>query len=261
MMSSNSPTLHLDRVDAVLVDADSVVVDTARLHGGAWQKVFDDFLQRHNEHTGLEIPSFDMTADYWRYADGRPGTEAVRSFLTARGITLRETSADRHADTVQSLAARKNARFLEELRQWGVRTFASAVTLLRNLKERGVRTAALSTSRNCAQVLACAHVAGAFDIRVDGIDAALAGLPACPDPGMLLEATHRLGVSPRRSAVMTTAPLMVEAAWNGCFEPIIGVDRRDERSELYRLGAHVVVNDLDELTVSGRRQHQVLAHR
>jgi beta-phosphoglucomutase-like phosphatase (HAD superfamily) len=260
-MSGDSPTLHLDRIDAVLVDADDVVVDTARLHGGAWQKVFDDFLHRHTQQSGLEIPSFDTSADYWRYADGRPGTEAVRSFLTARGISLRETSADRNADSVQSLAARKNARFLEELREWGVRTFSSAVALVHNLKDRGVRTAAISSSRNCAQVLACAHVAGSFDIRVDGIDAALAGLPACPDPATLLEATHRLGVSPRRSAVVTTTPLMVEAAWNGCFEPIIGVDRRDERSELYRLGAHVVVNDLDELTISGRRQHQMLAHR
>lgn len=260
-MSSNSPTLHLDRIDAVLVDADDVVVDTARLHGAAWQKVFDAFLRRHSERSGMEIPSFDMSADYWRYADGRTGTEAVRNFLTARGIALSETSTDRDADTVQSLAARKNTKFLEELREWGVRTYASAVGLLRDFKERGVRTAALSSSRNCAQVLACAHASGLFDIRVDGIDAALAGLPPCPDPATLLEATHRLGVSPRRSAVVTTTPLMVEAAWNGCFEPIIGVDRRDERSELYRLGAHVVVNDLDELTVSGRRHHQVLARR
>jgi beta-phosphoglucomutase-like phosphatase (HAD superfamily) len=260
-MISHSPTLHLDRVDAVLFDIDDVVVDTTRLHASAWGRVFDEFLRRLGDRTGLELPPFDVPADYQRYGDGRPGAETVRRFLTARGITLPETSPDHDADTIQTLAARKNARFLEELRTSGVRAFQSAVVLLRELRERGVRAAAVSCGRNCAQVLACAHVADLFHIRVDGIDAALAGLPPSPDPAVLLEATHRLGVSPRRTAVITSCPAAVEAAWYGCFEPIVGVDRHGDRSDLYRPGAHVVVKDLEELNLSGRRQQPLLAHR
>lgn len=260
-MISSSPTLHLDRINAVLFDADDVVVDTARLHGLAWHAVFDDFFRRRTQRTGLEIPGFEVPDDYRRYAEGRPAPETVRRFLTARGITLSETSADSGADTVQALAARKNARFLDEIRKSGVRAFRSAVTLLGELRDRGIRTAAVSASRNCSQVLACAHVAELFTIRVDGIDAALSGLPGSPDPAILLEATHRLGVSPRRTAVITSSPPDVEAGWNGCFEPVVGVDRRGDSSELYRLGAHVVVQDLDELSVSGRRPQQLLAYR
>lgn len=260
-MISNCPTLHLDRIDAVLFDTDDVVVDTSRMHAAAWYQVFEDFLARRRAHTGLELPGFDVPADYQRYADGRPGAEAVRRFLTARGISLRETSADPAADTVQSLAARKSARFLEELRQSGVRAFPAAVALVRELRERGVRTAALSSGRNCSQVLGAARVDDMFDIRVDGMDAALSGLPPCPDPAMFLEATNRLGVSPRRTAVITSSPPEVEAAWYGCFEPIVGIDRHGDRSDLYRLGAHVVVNGVGELTVSGRRQQPLLAHR
>jgi beta-phosphoglucomutase-like phosphatase (HAD superfamily) len=260
-MITQSPTLHLDRIDAVLFDADDVVVDTARLHGLAWRAVFDDFFRRRGQDTGHDLPGFEVPDDYRRYAEGRHGAETVRQFLTARGITLSETSADAASDTVQTLAARKNARFLDEIRKTGVRAFRSAVALLGELRDRGIRTAAVSSSRNCSQVLACAHVADLFTIRVDGVDAALAGLPASPDPAILLEATHRLGVSPRRTAVITSSPPDVEAGWNGCFEPVVGVDRRGDRNELYRLGAHVVVQDLDELSVTGRRPHQLLAHR
>ncbi len=259
-MISNAATLHLGRIDAVLFDTDDVIVDTAECHGAAWRRVFEDFLERRRERTGLELPPFELPDDYRRYADGRPGAETVREFLTARGITLRESSADPAADTVQALAARKNAYFLDDIRHRGLQAFPSACALVHELRERGVRTAAVSPGRNSAQVLAAAQVADLFDIRVDGIDAALSGLPPFPDPGMLLEATHRLGVSPRRTAVVMSSPTEVEAAWYGCFEPIIGVAHTSDPSEMYRLGAHVVVRDLDELSMTGRRQ-QVLAHR
>ncbi|HEY8457484.1 MAG TPA: HAD family hydrolase [Actinopolymorphaceae bacterium] len=255
----HSPTLHLDRIDAVLVDADHVVVDTARLHGAAWQQVFDEFLSRHCADEDVTVPGFDPIEDYFRYADGRPATETVREFLTARGVKIPEESRDRHADTVHSLAARKSSYVLTELRRTGVRTFPSAVTLLRNLRERGIRTAAVSASRNCTHILSCAQLTKLFDLKLDSIDAAIAGLPALPDPAVMLEATHRLGVSPRRTAVLTSSPVMAQAAWNGCFEPIIAVDRFGLRSRLYTVGAHVVVNECDELTIAGHRGRAILA--
>ena len=35
-----------ERFDAVLFDLDGVVTDTARVHAGAWARMFDDFLKR-----------------------------------------------------------------------------------------------------------------------------------------------------------------------------------------------------------------------
>ncbi|WP_020573906.1 HAD family hydrolase [Actinopolymorpha alba] len=260
-MVYNCPTLHLDRIDAVVFDTDDVVVDTARLHSAAWKRTFDDFLHRHGEHTGVLLPPFEPPADYLRAADGQSGIEGVRRFLSNRGISIPEFSTDPAAETVQSLAATKDAWFLEEVRRLRITPYPSTVELLRELRARGTRTAAVSESRNSSQVLAAAGVADLFDVQVDGVDAAVLGLPSRPDPALLLEATRRLGVSPRRSAALTSSLAGVEAAWSGCFEPIMGVDRHGEKSNLYRLGAHVVVADLAELTVSGERQPQVLTHR
>ncbi|MFD2080905.1 Beta-phosphoglucomutase, HAD superfamily [Actinopolymorpha cephalotaxi] len=266
----NSPTLHLDRLDAAVFGLDDVVVDTALLHATAWQRTFDSFLRRRGRRAGLEadgpgggsrIPPFELPGDYLRYAAGRTTTEGVRGFLTARGITLADHSPEPGEETVRTLADHKDACFGEEVRRVGVSAYPASVDLLRDLAARGVRLAAVTGDRGCEQLLAAAGIADLFDVCVDGGDAALLGLPAQPDPGLLLEATHRLGVSPRRTAVLSGSLVGVEAGWHGCFEPVVAVDRYARADDFYRRGAHVVVRDLAELVLSGRCRQELLAHR
>ncbi|SDS87988.1 HAD family hydrolase [Actinopolymorpha singaporensis] len=279
----NSPTLHLDRLDAALFGLDDVVVDTALLHATAWQRTFDWFLRRRGRRAGLSstdradsagraaddaeaggetrIPPFELPGDYLRYAAGRTTAEGVRGFLTARGITLADHSAEPGEETVPTLADHKDACFAEEVRRIGVSAYPSSVDLLRDLAARGVRLAAVEGDRGCEQLLAAAGIADLFDVCVDGGDAALLGVPPQPDPGLLLEATHRLGVSPRRTAVVSGSLVGVEAGWHGCFEPIVAVDRYARAEDFYRRGAHVVVRDLTELVLSGRSRQELLAHR
>ncbi len=269
----NSPTLHLDRLDAVLFGLDDVVVDTAHLHATAWQRTFDSFLRRRGRRAGLTaddtdgarggtpIPSFELPGDYLRYAAGRTTAEGVRGFLTARGITLAEHSPAPGEETVRTLADHKDACFEEEVRRVGVGAYPASVDLLRDLAARGVRLAAVGADRGCERLLSAAGIADLFDVCVDGGDAALLGLAPQPDPGLLLEATHRLGVSPRRTAVLSGSLVGVEAGWHGCFEPVVAVDRHARAEDFYRRGAHVVVRDLAELVLSGRSRQELLAHR
>jgi beta-phosphoglucomutase family hydrolase len=226
-------------VDAVIFDTDGVVPDTARLDAAAWRQVFDRFLGGWSTAFGVQHRPFDAHADYLRYIDGKPRLDGVRDFLTARGI-----HADDHA--IAEIALRKDTLYIDQVRYTGVTAFPSAITLARALRRRHIRTAVVSASRNCAEVLARAGVSHLFDLRVDGVDAArLAGKP---DPALFLEAAHRLGVAPQRAAVIEDALAGVAAGRRGGFGLVIGVDRGGQARALYDNGADIVVTDLTELT-------------
>ena len=60
-------------------------------------------------------------------------------------------------------------------------------------------------------------------------------------------AAKLLGVEPSRAVVIEDALSGVEAGSNGNFGLVIDVARKGNAEELRQHGAHLVVNDLDEL--------------
>jgi beta-phosphoglucomutase-like phosphatase (HAD superfamily) len=181
--------------DAVLFDLDGVVTRTASLHAAAWAELFDDFLRARAASGGEPFHAFDPQADYLAYVDGKPRHEGVRSFLAARSIELPEGGAsdDPQALTVHGLARRKDALFQHRLRRDGVEVFASTVELIRALRDRGVKTGVVTSSRNGREVLAAAGIEDLFDARVDGLDAEALGLKGKPDPDPFLACARQLG--------------------------------------------------------------------
>jgi beta-phosphoglucomutase-like phosphatase (HAD superfamily) len=147
--------------DAVLFDLDGVLTDTARLHAAAWKRLFDGLLRRRAAATGGVFVPFDSGADYLAHVDGRPREDGVRQFLASRGLRLPEGTGDdpEEAETVAALARRKDGVFARQL-QAGVEPAPGAATLLRALRRVGMRTAVVSSSRNCAAVLEAAGLAG-----------------------------------------------------------------------------------------------------
>lgn len=240
--------IDLTTVNAVVLDTDGVVTDTARVHAAAWKHVFDRFL-------GGRGAPFDVRADYLRHVDGRPRLDGVRTFLASRGITLPEGSPDDEpgAPTVHGLGRAKDALFVEQIHRHGVAPFPSTVALLHELRRRGCRTAVVSASRNCRAVVSSAGLLHLFDVVVDGNDTARLGLPGKPDPALFLEAARRLGSAPAEVAVVEDALPGVEAGHRGGFGLVVGVDRSGGRSaELLAAGADAVVPDLADLDVTGR---------
>jgi trehalose-phosphatase len=242
--------IRTDEIDAVVFDMDGVVTDTASVHARAWARMFDRFLRRRADATGVSFAPF-TDDDYRRYVDGKPRYDGVRGFLEARGITLPEgeSSDPPDAQTVCGLGNRKDQDFLEHLRQDGVEAFPTTVELLERLRRARVRTAIISASRNLDEVLAAGGVANLFEQRVGGVEAERLGLPGKPDPAAFLEAARRLGVEPGRVAVVEDALVGVEAGRRGGFALVVGVDRTGHRSELEAAGADVVVDDLGEVIV------------
>jgi beta-phosphoglucomutase-like phosphatase (HAD superfamily) len=114
----------------------------------------------------------------------------------------------------------------------------------------------VSASRNMVAVLASAGLRELFDVEVDGVEAARLGLAGKPDPALFLEAARRLRVAPYRAAVVEDALAGVEAGRRGGFGLVIGVDRGGQAAALAERGAHLVVADLGELAVHGRRVRQ-----
>ncbi|RCV48745.1 HAD family hydrolase [Marinitenerispora sediminis] len=251
MPHAKAVVMPVEHLSAMIFGTDGVVTDTARIHAAAWKRTFDEFLRVRARRDSGRFEPFDMRADYLRYVDGRPRLEGVRTFLGARGITLPEEAPgdDPGATTPAALSDRKDRYFLEHVRHYGVAAHSSTVALVRGLLDRGIATATVSASRNCAAVLRAAGAADLFDVRVDGIDVARLRLPGTPDPALLLEAAARLGVPPARAGVVENACPGVTAARRGRFGLVVGLDPGGHTTELYRQGADVVVTDLGDLTL------------
>lgn len=245
-------TISRDDYDAVVFDLDGVVTDTARVHAAAWTEMFNDYLERRAEREKSAFVAFDPDADYRQYVDGKPRYEGVKSFLASRGIRLPygDPSDSPETETVCGLGNRKNELFREELQKRGADVFQGTVDLIRDLRDHGFGTAIVSSSRNCLPVLESVGLTDLFDVRVDGVVAAEAGLKGKPDPDIFVAAAGRLGVSPERAVVVEDAISGVAAGRAGAFGLVIGVDRADGAEALREHGADVVTEDLAQARVS-----------
>ena len=248
-MQAPCPPLTSEYFDAVLFDLDGVLTDTAKLHADCWKRMFDEFLRRRSAKRGEPFTPFDADADYKAYVDGKPRYEGVRSFLEARLMELPYGHPDDPSarETICGLGNRKNELIQEVLATEGVELYASSVELVRYLRQVGIRTAVVSSSRNCEAVLAAAGIGHLFDARVDGMTAARDGLAGKPAPDTFLAATRCLGASPARTAVVEDALSGVQAGRAGGFGLVIGVARHGDGGALRRSGADTVVADLEEL--------------
>lgn len=228
-----------------LFDLDGVLTKTARVHEAAWKRMFDDFLR---EREGESFRPFEHD-EYLRYVDGRLRLDGVRRFLESRDIALPEGSPADTADmdTVHGLAARKNGYFLDALRRDGVEVYAESVQFVEAVRAAEFRTAVVTASRNCSEVLEAAGLVGLFEVQIDGNVAHREGLRGKPEPDTFLAAARALGLSAAASAVFEDAEAGVEAGRRGAFGWVVGVDRTGNAKALRERGADIVVGDLGEL--------------
>lgn len=239
-----------ESIDACLFDLDGVLTPTAKVHAAAWQQLFDGFLSQRREQvprvgwseTRAVDPyrPFDPVGDYNRFVDGRPRDEGVRTFLAARGI-------DVPADTVREMSQRKDEIFVARLAHEGVQPYPGSLRYLREVRAAGLRTAVVSASTHCAQIVQAAGLEDLLEERVDGVLARNEGLHGKPAPDTYLAAARLLGVPAGHAAVFEDALAGVAAGHAGGFGYVIGVDRTGQAAELAAQGAHTVVTDLADL--------------
>lgn len=214
------------RVRACLFGLDGVLTQTASLHARAWKQLCDYYLRQRALSSGQPFIPFDLVRDYSRSFDGRPPLEGLRLFLDSRGIALPES-------TVHALNDRKSETLKELLQHERVETCEGAVRYVQAARADGLRTAVVSESRHCAELLQAAGLTDLFDAR----------LGDTPPPEAYLTAARALGVDPEEVAVFEDAPAGVAAARAAHFAYVVGVDRLGQVAELRRHGADVVVRD------------------
>jgi HAD superfamily hydrolase (TIGR01509 family) len=236
----------LRTVQAVVFDTDGVIIDSTALHAGAWKEAFDPCLAEAG------LPPFDATAEYLRWVDGKPRIDGAVDFLASRALRLPlgDSSDVPGTGTVHAVAARKERAFLRALDTQPAPVWPGFPPLAHVLMARGTAMAAVSSSRHAPKLLERAGVSHLFPTVVAGEDAARMHLRGKPSPAIFLEACHRLGIAPVRSAVIEDALAGVEAGRAGGFRLVIGVDHGKQAghdADLRTHGADVVIGDLRDL--------------
>jgi alpha,alpha-trehalose phosphorylase len=235
--------------DAVLFDLDGVLTSTASLHASCWKETFDEVLFEWERRGGAQQEPFDLERDYVAYVDGKARNDGVRDFLEARGVVAPEGGVDSPAGewSVHGIGNRKQVLVERALARGGVEAFPGSARWVMHLLAAGVRTAVVSSSANCGEVLSAAGIAGLFELTVDGGEVLALGLSGKPAPDGFLEAARRLDVVPARAVVVEDALAGVAAGRAGAFGLVIGVARTAEPDQLRSAGADLVVDDLGDL--------------
>ncbi|WP_131784647.1 beta-phosphoglucomutase family hydrolase [Protofrankia symbiont of Coriaria ruscifolia] len=242
-----------EQIKACLFDLDGVLTPTAAVHAAAWKEMFDAFLEQRARRRGDSFVPFSVHDDYPTYVDGKPRADGIRSFLASRHVELPEGSPGDppSAQTVHGLGNRKNEIVVARLREGGIAAYPGSVRYLRALAAAGIGRAVVSSSANCAQVLADAGIGCLLPVRIDGVVAAREHLAGKPAPDTYLAAARALRTPPSRSAVFEDALAGVEAGRAGGFGFVVGVDRVGHADALVAHGADITVPDLAVLLDPG----------
>ncbi|WP_016988191.1 beta-phosphoglucomutase [Flavobacterium sp. ACAM 123] len=174
---------------AFIFDLDGVIVDTARYHFLAWQKIANelniDFTLEHNELL--------------------KGVSRVRSLDIILEIgKVEATQEDKNKWLIQ-----KNEEYLTYLVDMDQSELLPGVlSMLQHLKEKNQAIALGSASKNARPILEKTGIRHYFDAIVDGNDVT----NAKPDPEVFLIAAKLLGVNPENAIVFEDSVAGVQAA-------------------------------------------------
>jgi len=248
-MANQNQLITPELYDAVLFDLDGVVTKTAKTHAKAWKMLFDEYLSKDGKKENYT--PFDLKEDYIKYVDGKPRYKGVDAFLVSRKINIPYGSVhdSPEKETICGLGNRKNLFFTQLLQEEGVEVYETTIDLVKKLKKKWLKTAIVSSSKNCRQVLKAADIEALFDTVVDGVVSESLGLKGKPEPDIFLEAAHRLDTKADKCVVVEDALSGVAAGKKGDFALVIGVNRSDQAKALKEKGAHMVVNDLCEIKI------------
>jgi beta-phosphoglucomutase len=174
---------------AFIFDLDGVIVDTAKYHFLAWQKIASslgiDFTHEHNEQLkGVSrIRSLDLILS-----------------LGGKEITQEEKDQyllEKNEDYLQYIINMQEDEILE-----------GVVPVLQYLKHNGQKIALGSASKNARPILEKVNILHFFDAIVDGNDVT----NAKPDPEVFLRAAQLVGASASDSIVFEDSVAGVQAA-------------------------------------------------
>lgn len=127
--------------------------------------------------------------------------------------------------------------------------FQHTVDMIKEAKEKGVKVASASSSKNAKKVLKKARLLYLFDghLIIDGIVREEMGLNGKPAPDIFVEAAKRMGVPVHRAIIFEDANSGVAAGKRGDFGLVVGLARAGNQQELKKNGADIVLTDIGDM--------------
>ncbi len=184
---------------ACLFDLDGVIVDTAKHHFVAWQRLAEE----------LSIP---FTAEDNEGLKGLSRVDSLEVILAKGNLVL-------DAQTKLQLMDKKNAHYLELISTMSPdEVLPGVAAFIEDLQANGVHIGLGSSSKNAPQILELIGLKPAFEAIIDGNHITLSK----PDPEVFHLGAQALGLDPSECLVFEDAVAGVEAARAGGF-PVIGI--------------------------------------
>jgi beta-phosphoglucomutase len=208
-------------IKAVLFDLDGVLVSTDEYHYHSWKKL--------SAEEGFDFFDHEFNHKF----RGVARMECVEIITKASGKHYTP-------EQKQELADRKNRYFAESLSKVTTEVLLpGALSALHELRNRGIKIAVASNSRNALAIIKQVKIEHLLDAIVDGHQIE----NSKPDPEVFLLAAKNVGVSPAHCLVVEDAVAGIESARRAGMKSL-GIGTKERLPN-----ANVVIPDLSAISV------------
>jgi len=213
-------------IKAAIFDLDGVIIDTAHYHYIAWKRLASEF-------------NINLTIEHNELLKGVSRVRSLEIILDLGNIHLSDEDKEKYAN-------KKNAWFVEYIESIRPEEiFPGVKELIQSMRDRGIKVALASSSKNAPRVIELLKVEDLFDTMVDGTMIT----HSKPHPEIFLLAASRLGVPPSACVVFEDAEAGVEAAVAAGMK-CVGVGSPEQLGKANKVIAKTgdfKVNELNEL--------------
>lgn len=210
----------MSKIKACIFDLDGVVVNTAKYHYLAWKRLAEEL-------------GFEFTEEQNERLKGVSRMKSLDILLEIGNKNFNEEEKFKLAEKKNSWYKRYISNMKEDEILPGTKEF------LKVLREKGVKTALGSVSKNAMIILNNLKLAKYFDAVIDGNKVSRAK----PDPEVFLLGAREVNVEPKNCVVFEDAQAGIEAAINaGMYSIGIGNPRILDK-------ANFVITSLNEMTL------------
>lgn len=207
-------------IKACIFDLDGVIVDTAKYHYQAWNRLAEEL-------------GFSITHEQNELLKGVSRTESLNVILGLGGITLTEEEKILYCE-------RKNSWYVEFINKMDEsEILPGAVELLDELIKEGIKVGLGSASKNSVMLLTKLGIIDRFEVIIDGTKTT----ESKPHPQVFLMGAEALGVAPEDTVIFEDSVSGIEAAKRGNFMSV-GIGSEDQLSK-----ADIIFTGLDQINL------------
>ncbi|WP_026511632.1 beta-phosphoglucomutase [Butyrivibrio sp. LC3010] len=198
-------------IKAVIFDLDGVLVFTDKYHFLAWKQIANEL--------GIDFTEKDN--DRLRGVSRADSLEIILEKYQGEELSK---------DDKEALLKKKNDIYVEQLKQMSPADVTSDVRdTLKALRDRGIKVAVGSSSKNTAYILERTDLTSCFDAVADGTHITRSK----PDPEVFLKAAEFVSEDPAYCLVVEDADAGIDAAIAaGMHSAAIGAATRSNRAEI-----------------------------